>query len=292
MNALLRSFQKENDVAPETEASADPGGLSALLASLYALGRAAHPQLALCEIAFGRSLARAVAGGSPQHLRTLAITDLYLACACAEKMAGAAAVFETRYAQTIARAVARVLSAPVEREEAEQRTRDHLLVGDHHAPPKIAQYVGRGPLGHWVSVAAIRVAVSHGRAESSSRRLQQKATAEAIGRDPELVYMKDEVRRRLEIAVEEALARLEDRARLVLRLYLVSGMSLAAIGQTFGVSQPTVSRWLVTAREDVLSGVRTVLADRFRIPPDDLRSMVRLAASQFEVSISRVLGSA
>ena len=103
--------------------------------------------------------------------------------------------------------------------------------------------------------------------------------------------MKGEVRRELEMAVQEALQRLEDRERLVLRLYLVSGMTLAAIGKTFGVTQQTVSRWLQKARDSVLADVGRAVVERLKLPSDDVTSMIRFVASQLDISISRLLAA-
>jgi RNA polymerase sigma-70 factor, ECF subfamily len=280
-----RSTAVADDAAPETPATAEPADR---WAALYVRGRVAHPGLVVPEAAFGRCLERAFAG-SPSEL--LAVEDLYLACACACGIPGAVEAFEARLGKVVRRAVARVLVARDQREEAEQRARQHLLVADGTAPPKIAKYLGYGPLAAWVSVAAIRVAISLGRAETAELRLREKAIAEAAGPSPEILYMKGEVRRELEVAVQEALQGLDDRERLVLRLFLVSGMTLTAIGKTFGVTQQTVSRWLQKARDRMLADVGRALFERLKLPSDDVTSMIRLVASQLDISISRLLAA-
>jgi RNA polymerase sigma-70 factor, ECF subfamily len=288
VSALAHAFQQVAAADDATRATFDTADLARRLAALYDRGRAAHPGLVVTETAFGRCLARAVRGG-PDALEELAIEDLYLACACAGGTPGAIAVFEARLGKVLRRAVARVLAARDQREEAEQRARQHLLVGDGTAAAKIGNYLGRGPLENWVSVAAIRVAISLGRAETAELRLREKAIAEAAGPSPEILYMKGEIRRELEAAVQEALQRLEHRERLVLRLFLVSGMTLAAIGKTFGVTQQTVSRWLRKARDSVLADVGGALAERLKLPSDDVTSMIRFVASELDISISRLL---
>jgi RNA polymerase sigma-70 factor (ECF subfamily) len=222
-----------------------------------------------------------------------AIEDLYLACACATGVAGAAAYFERRFGKVIRKAVARVISAPVDRDEAEQLTRRALLVRSQAGPPKIASYAGEGPLESWVSVTAIRTAISLGRSGGTERQLRDRTLGEAAGgADPELLVMKGELRAQVEAAFEQALERLGDRERLLLRLYLVSGMTMEDIGKTFDVAHQTVSRWLVRARKQVLAIVRRELARRLKISRSELRSIVRLVASQLNLSISRLLGPA
>jgi RNA polymerase sigma-70 factor, ECF subfamily len=260
---------------------------------LFARGRAAHPQLAVEEEAFARHLARVAAPQAGPSLGDRAIEDLYLACACAMGVAGAASCFERRFAPVIRKAVARVISASADRDEAEQLTRRALLVGSAAGVPKIATFSGEGPLENWVSVAAIRTAVSFGRAGATERQLRDRTVGEiAGGIDPELLAMKGEIRREVEAAFGAALERLEDRERLLLRLYLVSGMTMEDIGTTFDVTHQTVSRWLVKARKRVLAFVRGDLAHRLNIPKSELRSLVRLVASQMNLSISRLLGAA
>ena len=276
-------------------ATRDTADLTQRLAALYARGRAAHPGLAVTEAAFGRYLARAgaaAAGRAPcPQLEELAIEDVYLACACAARAVGAAVAFEARFGKIIQRAVARVLAARDEREEAGQRVRQHLLVGDGGAPPAIGKFLGHGALGSWVSVVAIRVAISLGRAESSERRLRGKAITEATGIDPERLVIREEMRRELETAVKDALAALADRERLILRLFLVSGMTIDAIGRSLGVSRQVVSRSLARAREGLLDDVNRSLKQRLKVSQGDLASIIRCVASHVDVSISRLLSS-
>jgi len=219
----------------------------------------------------------------------LPLEDLFLACACACEVPGAAEAFEAKLGRIVRRAVARVLPDAAEREDAEQRVRHHLLVRDAEGPPRIASYRGEGPLAGWVSVAAIRLAVSMGRSATAERRLRAKAAGEAAGANPELLLMKGELAKEFEAAVEDALGRLSDRERLILRLYLVSGMTLAQIGRSLGVTQQAVSRQLEKIRASVLADVRGRLRDRLAMPKAELASVIRMIASRLNVSISRLL---
>ncbi len=290
MSALVRAFQEE--AGPE--ASAPPGRdgaqLGDLLAALYARGREANPRVVVGEPAFGRYLARCANGGKAAVLSGVAAEDLYLACACAEGVRGATAAFDSRFRSVIRRAVSRVLETPDERQEAEQRAWQHLLVGAADGPPRIGQYLGQGSLERWISVASMRVAISFGRAESAERRLREKAIAEASGVDPEQLCMKGELRAAFEVAVTEALGRLKPRERLVLKLFLVSGMTLDAIGKSLDVTRQAVAKTLSRARENVVVEVEAAVLQSLKISKDDLSSVLRFVASQLDVSISRVLG--
>jgi len=260
------------------------------LAPAFARGRAAHPRLHLTPESFFRQIDRSLKARPPVAPDDLSVEDLYLACACATGVKGAAAAFEARYAPIMRRVVARVMSSAAEQEEAVQHAREVLLTGDAGRPPRIATYLGRGPLESWVAVATLRLAVSQGRSDSAERRLRERAAVGALGPDAEALLLKREIRREFEVAVRKALEGLEKRARLVLRLYLVSGMSLPAIGKTMGVTHQSVSRWLADARDTIMTSVQRQLGDRLKIAREELPSLVRMIGSQLDISISRLLG--
>src|SRR4051812_45625227 len=178
MSALLGAFVEDAGSIAAHLADCDAAATAELLAALYARGRAAHPRVVVSEEAFGRHLARcanACSPGNTASLAEIAAEDVYLACACAARARGAAAAFEQRYGRVIRRAVSRVLDTPDERQEAEQRAWQYLLVAAGDEPARISQYLGRGPLEKWVSVAAMRIAISFGRTESAERSLRKKA---------------------------------------------------------------------------------------------------------------------
>jgi RNA polymerase sigma-70 factor (ECF subfamily) len=290
---IVRAFQEEATSAPVMGRDVvDTSDLPGLLASLYTRGRTANPKLAVREQAFGRCLARAMASPSFQGVETLAVADLYLSCACTENVRGAAAAFETRFAKIIRRAASRVLPTRDEREEAEQRARQEILgVGPAGVAPRIGEYLGHGPLDAWISVAAIRVAISLGRSESAERRLREKALAEATGIDPERLNLKEEVRREIEPAVAAAIARLASRDRLIMGLFLVSGMTLQEIGKSLGITHQAVSKQLAKSRDQILNDIRATVAEKLKISTDELMSIMRLVASQLDGSVSQVLAN-
>jgi RNA polymerase sigma-70 factor, ECF subfamily len=290
MTALLRAFREAAGGVAVVDRDRDGAALGQLLTSLYARGRAANPRVVVTEQAFARYLARCGANADCDALAKLAIEDLYLACACVERARGATAAFERRFGRVIRRAVSRVLATADERQEAEQRAWQQLLVDCTQGPPRITHYLGQGPLEKWVSVAAMRIAISFGRAESAERRLRDKTIAEASGVDPEALFIKGELRDAFEAAVKTALGALSARERLVLKLYLVSGMTLDAIGKSLGVTRQAVAKTLARARESVVGQVEAAVQQSLQISKDDLASILRFVASQLDGSISRALG--
>ena len=101
--------------------------------------------------------------------------------------------------------------------------------------------------------------------------------------------MKAELRDAVEPAITEALGRLGDRDRLILRLYLVSGLTTRAIGTSLGLSQPAVSKRLANVRANLLADIRDAVATRLKVPKDELSSLMRFVASQLDLSVSRAL---
>lgn len=293
MNALLHAFGEEPGSVAARLADCDAIATAELLAALYARGRAEYPRVAVTEEAFGRYLARCANGGSAGttvSLAEIAAEDVYLACGCAARARGAQAAFEQRFGRVIRRAVSRVLDTADERQEAEQRAWQHILVEESEGPPRIAQYMGRGPLEKWVSVASMRVAISFGRTESAERRLREKAIAEASGVDPEALFAQDKLREAFESAVSEALALLKPRERLVMKLFLVSGMTLDGIGKSLGITRQAVSKTLARARSTIVERVEASVQKALKMTKEDLTSVLRYVASQLDASISRVLG--
>jgi RNA polymerase sigma-70 factor, ECF subfamily len=258
-------------------------------ASPHARGRDAYPSLRVDEEAFRRLLRRALDAEPPVELDALAVEDLYLACACAEGVRGAAAAFERKFQGAFRRAIARVLKDSAQRQDAEQRLRQHLLVAERGRPARIAEYLGRAPLESWVSVTALRLAISCSRQTSADRRLQVKALAEITAADPERLLIREEVRAELNAAVAGAVARLPGRERLALRLFLVSGMSATAIGKALGVTQQGASKYLANARDRLRADVQATLKKRLKLHTDDLTSLMRVITSQFDVSLAQVL---
>jgi RNA polymerase sigma-70 factor (ECF subfamily) len=277
-------------------ASASDPELEARLGTLLARGRSAHPDLALDGLAFIRQLARcAAAAGTNAALETLNVEDLYLACACAARAAGAAARFEERCGPRLTAALAATVKSPDLRAEARQRVLDRLLVGTIDVPAKISTYAGQGPLDSWAAVAAQRLLANLLRSDATEQRAREGAAVEAaLGGvvAPEVAFAKRRYRAEFERAMADALLVLDERDRLLLRLQLVSQVSVEAIGKMYGVAQATASRWLASARDRVQMEVIRLLRERLGASPDEIASLVGVVASQLDLSMSRLLGPA
>ena len=263
------------------------------LAAAVARGRAAFPDLAVDDDTFAAHLTGVLAPTPPSgaSLAALEVADLYLACACAAQAAGAAAVFTARHGATIRGAIARIVRGP-DAAEVEQQFVDALLVGSALAAPKIGGYAGKAPLDRWVGVAAQRAALMWLRSNRAEARAIHGAAAEPAGGGnlgPESAYVKERYRAAFEDALKEALTRVPDRERVLLRLHLVNGVTVDKIGKMFDVSQATASRWLAAARETVLDDVKATLGKQLGTTPEELASLAGLVASRLDLSLSLLL---
>ena len=279
---------------PSVRAETDPA-LEATLAAACARGHAAFGTLVLDDQTFAKHLARTIklGGATPSSISTLAIEDLFLACACLAGVEGAAAAFSARHGATIRGTIARIVRG-ADNGEVEQQLVASLLVGSVAGPARIGSYAGKAPLDRWLGVAAQRAALMWLRENRTEARARDGAAAEpAAGGDthPEMAFLKDRYRGDFEQALKDSLARLPERERTLLRLHLVNGVSVEKIGQMFAVSQPTASRWLAAARETMLGDIKSTLGNRLGASSQELASLAGMVASRLDLSLSMLLRS-
>jgi len=154
---------------------------------------------------------------------------------------------------------------------------------------RIETYGGRGPLGAWLRVAAVRVARALARDRRGALPIDEPgAVADPIA-DPELSFLKERYRREFRDAFHETLRSLADRERTVLRFYVVEGMSARAIAAIYHVHESTVGRWMDRTREQLLAGTMQRLGDRLQLPASELSSIIDLVRSRFDVSVLTLL---
>lgn len=259
-------------------------------------GRAAWPDLAVDEEAFMASvLARLEGVDDPEGMmREAHGPDLYLAYACATGCPRAHIAFERTHMVHVGRYVASVDGSAEFVDELAQVLRDKLFVGREGSPPKILDYSGRGPLGGWLRVAAVRTARNMKRAVSGALRStddEQAKLLAAPSADPELRYLKDHYGKELREALEGALRSLTPRAQAVLRLHYVEGMSSSAIAGLYGVSGAAVRAWVRDSRIAAFQETRKRLAETLRLAGAELGELMALVESRFELTLSRVLAA-
>src|SRR5262249_47196989 len=157
--------------------------------------------------------------------------------------------------------------------------------------PKIAEYTGLGALGGWVRVAALRIALNLRRGAQRAAAAGRASVEGALGPglSPELAYFHEHYREAVARPPRAALSALSDRARTLLRLYHVDGLSLDAMAALYRVHLSTVSRWLTVARENVADATTRHLQGRLGINRSEVDSIAALVLGQIDVSLTRLL---
>jgi RNA polymerase sigma-70 factor (ECF subfamily) len=277
---------------------------AAALQQAAEVGRAAWPKVQFPVADFAAHIGRVLdvhtagtASGVPAGdadaaaaIASLQLPDLFLAGAAAAGLQEAIAEFEARYMKPLP-FILGMGNAPENADTVCAALRAKLLVASAEGPPRIASYGGRGPLAAWVAIAAQRTALSLNRQESALQRAHDRAMndAMAVDLDPELRHMKVRYKEHVEAAFRDALGELTDRDRALLKLGLVAGLGLEAIGASYNVNASTVSRWLGRIRQTLLERTLVLLRERLRLTEPEAASIARLVTSQIDVSVVRFL---
>jgi RNA polymerase sigma-70 factor, ECF subfamily len=215
------------------------------------------------------------------------VADLYLAFACANGDARAIAAFDKLLAQTGA-FIARIDSSAAFADEVRQLLREKLLVARPTGPAKITDYTGRGPLGAWLRVAAVRTALNLRRSQGTAVR-PPAPIAMRSAPDPELDHLRTRYAGELKAAFQTTLEALDTDERNVLRLHYLDGMSIDEIGRLYRIHRATAARWIERARDKILVETRRLFNERHRLTPTELDSVIDMLQSKFDVSIERFL---
>lgn len=263
--------------------------MSDAIAAAWDAGKAAWPEVDIDRDSF----AARVAELAPEAIARFP-ADVYLAAACLAGNANALACFDRDVLSAARGAIAAIDSTAPFVDEAMQRLRASLLVGDEGAP-KLAGYAGRGPLRAWVGVAGARTALMMRRSQKRAREVPAEdddwsgALALISTSNPELELLKRQYATAFGEALRDAVAALEPRLRAALRMSFVDALSIDQIGSVYAVHRATAARWVQRACDEVFAKTRELLATRLALSATELDRMTALCRSQLEVSLSQLL---
>ena len=290
--------REEVDIfAAQAPAVALDGDFERVLDRVWTEARAAWPAVRLSFSSLAPALAREIQRSSDKlpsvALAQLHVSDLYLACACAEGDPAALRAIEAHCGAAIRDVVRRIRPSAELVDETAQVTRELLFVRRGEAAPKVARYSGRGDLRSWTMVVAAREAV---RLCKGDLREQPVDAATLVDLSPqagpidhELEYVKQAYRPQFEKAMRDALAELSARDRTVLKYHYVDGLNGRRIAALYKVDPATVTRWLQGARLALLSLTRSLLERRLGLGESEIESLERLVRSQLDLSLSQHL---
>lgn len=216
--------------------------------------------------------------------------DFYLAMACALETEGAVEAFETTLLPDMVRSASHLFTTSLRADEVRQMLRAKLFVAEADEVAKIAQYTGRGPLGGWLRVVAVRTVLSEKRKKSLSSTNDEVLLGLASPHDdPEVEHLRARYTEEFKTAFYEVLAELDIEDRNLLRLHMVDGLSIDELAPVFQIHRATAARRLVKARDEIASRTRTLLLSRLQLTESECTSIMGLILSQLDVSIVRVL---
>jgi RNA polymerase sigma-70 factor (ECF subfamily) len=261
------------------------------LEAAHAAGAAAWPGIVLSLEAF--AVAAAAVAATPAALAAHG-ADLYLAWACLGGDATALARFDAEVVRPATEAVRAIDGQAAFVDEARQRVRAHLLVGE--GAPRLRDYQGRGPLRAWVGVAAVRTALMMRRSDQRKREVPHDdewagTLALVATGNPELDLLKQEHAAAFSQALRDAALALEPRLRAVLSMHFSDGLSIDEIGAVYAVHRATAARWVGRAREELMSQTRALLVDRLGLTPSEIERVGALVQSQVDVSLSQLFAA-
>jgi RNA polymerase sigma-70 factor, ECF subfamily len=216
------------------------------------------------------------------------VDDLYLAWWCGTGDPAALVAFDARYDNELRIATARFRDLPAD--ELLQQLRIKLFVGTPESPAKLLEYSGKGALGAWLRVTALRTFVDIARSTRSDRYERELDAVELIGSsDPETASISASVSAAVKKAFAEAVAGLTSRQRVFLRHAYVDRHTLDQIATHYSMHRTTVARTLAAARLQLIEQTRLAVARELGIGDAELSTMIRALDSRLELSLSRVL---
>lgn len=265
------------------DVSLDPSSIE----RAFEIGRQAYPGIDLPRAAFVSfaQVRTETWGGSPERA-----ADLYLACACVERVPAAVAEFLGRFGKRIPVYLGRLARDPDFVAEVRQIVVTRCIVGDPGNPPSLNTYSGTGSLEGWLRATAVREALAlNRRASRDTDDFEAALEARTPWADHEISLFKQMYREPVSRAFAAACSQIGREDRALLRLHYVEGVTTANLANMYGISRATLIRRLAAARESLLERVKSALKDSARIADRDFDSILRLVQSQIDLRLSLVL---
>ncbi|MDX2023094.1 MAG: sigma-70 family RNA polymerase sigma factor [Deltaproteobacteria bacterium] len=217
--------------------------------------------------------------------------DWALAAACVDGDPEAIASVERTALREVPQFIKRIDASPTFADELVQVLRERLFVrSPGGGPPRMASYSARGPLGGWIRVISVRLALELKRKESAAAPEHAADRLVDLALGPEDEAAKNEHSAAAQVALRTALSLLSSRQRNLLRLRFAEGWSPEDLGKTYGVHRGTIARWIQEAREHVKVIMARELAKILGFSEDEMPSVMRAVESRLELTFSMLKG--
>jgi len=262
-------------------------GASISAEQAFEIGQAAWPAINLPRAAF---IAFAESRGATWEGNPERAADLYLACACLEKVPAAIAEFLSTFAERIPQYLGRLARNADVVAEVRQTLVTRCIVGDEGHAPALNGYSATGSLEGWVRATAVREALALNRErERMTGDVEAVLEAQMPWADREISLIKQIYREPVSRAFAAACAKLGAEDRALLRLHYVGGVTTASLAAMYSISRATVIRRLAGARAALVEGVKASLRSTAGVAEQDFDSVLRLVHSQIDLRLSRIL---
>jgi len=220
-------------------------------------------------------------------LESIHLADLSLAMAVAGGDKEALRAFQQSYAPVIARAISTVRGSESIAADVGQQVLARVLGARESGIAAIASFGGRSSLIVWLRVIAVRDAVRMIRTGPREVAIEDDQIAVILSPeyDPELAYMKRHYREVFQVAFREALARLSNELRTLLRQSIVDGLGIDRLATLYGIHRATAARRIEAARHELVTATREILGARLRVDAHEIDSILRLIESRLEITL-------
>ena len=226
--------------------------------------------------------------------RSLHLEDLALACACAAGHERAWEHFILELRPSLYAAARQMTSAERARELADSVFGEMFGLEARGGQRRslLDYYHGRARLSTWLRTVMAQRHVDALRTSARSVPLDdEEGLADRVETQPLPNPRRTELVALAQRALDAAVAALDPRDRLRLRLYYGEGLKLAQIGSLVGEHEATVSRKLERARRDIRTRIERTLQQEHGLRPDAVTECLEEAAGAPELNISRVLAA-
>jgi RNA polymerase sigma-70 factor (ECF subfamily) len=259
--------------------------------TLYDRGRSRWPTLPLQFEEFFDRVQPHLATLSGVDPSDICAEDLFLVAACLSRLDGAVDQFDALVWPQLERHVRRREGDPERLAEMRQVLLVRLFVpGEDGAPPRIAEYTGRGPLLVWLRMAATRLLTDWRRGDARLASLPDSLPL-AIDRDVELSFIRGRYEQDFAVALRAALESLDDEVRLLLQLCYRERLTSDQIAVLLKTSRATAQRRVASARDALAAQLRQRLQSRLQLSQTGLEQLMGLLSSTLVPSLAAELRS-
>ena len=253
------------------------------LRRLHERGRRRWPDLGLSVDAFARLQAGNVAKLADVEEERICADDLFLVAACLERLPGAVDAFDAFVWPLLERHLRRMEQQPERLAEMRQTLLVRLFVAPApDAPPRVAEYTGRGPLIVWLRMAAARLALNSKRDDARVTSLGDSYAHKAAAASPdiELSFIRGRYEDDFVAALRASLAALSDEQRLLLQYRYREELTSDQIAVLVKASRVTAHRRVVAARDELAGKLREALRARLSLTESGVEQLLGLLSSR------------